>query len=224
MCRNKIISFVKSGIILYAIGISNAFAEYEPNDNYSSLVLSYQSTTFANPVCIGTIDIECHAGLSGPSVVFARQIIPNLALGLAGSYLQSNGNTSSIKSTNGSAFVQGVVGLGRRVDAGASVAVLSSQIELCSSSPDSCASTSDTGTDLGVFGKVFLNDMKSLSVALSYNSISFRKSESQSVVALSLVTILARRHRLAFSVDRVRDSNGNAVSGGYGFGYSYLVY
>lgn len=224
MCSNKIISFLKSGLILYVFGISNAFAEYEPNDNYSSLVLSYQSTTFANPVCIGTIDIECHAGLAGPSVVFARQIIPNLALGLAGSYLQSNGNTSSIKSTNGSAFVQGVVGLGRRVDAGASVAVLSSKIELCSSNPDSCATTSDTGTDLGVFGKVFLNDMRSLSVGLSYNSISFRKSESQSVVALSLVTILARRHRLAFSVDRVRDSGGNAVSGGYGFGYSYLVY
>lgn len=215
---------MKSGMILYVFGISNAFAEYEPNDNYSSLVLSYQNTTFANPVCVGTVDIECHSGLSGPSVVFARQVIPNLALGLAGSYLQSNGNVSSIKSTNGSAFVQGVVGLGRRVDVGASVAVLSSKIELCSSSPDSCASTSDTGTDLGVFGKVFLNDMRSLSVGLSYNSISFRKSESQSVVALSLVTILARRHRLAFSVDRVRDSNGNAVSGGYGFGYSYLVF
>lgn len=216
--------FVKSAVILYVIGISNAFAEYEPNDNYSSLVLSYQSSTFANPVCLGTIDIECHSGLSGPSVVFARQVIPNLVLGLAGSYLQSKGNVSSIKSTNGSAFVQGVVGLGHRVDAGASVALLSSQIELCTSSPDSCASTSDTGTDLGVFGKVFLNDMRSLSVGLSYNSINFRKSESQSVVALSLVTILARRHRLAFSVDRVRDSTGNAVSGGYGFGYSYLVF
>lgn len=216
-CHKTIVHFVL-GMALCSFCMTSAFAQYEPNDNYSSLVLSFQSSNFAEPVCIGN---ECHEGVSGPAVVFARQIIPNLALGLAGSYLQSSGNTTSIKSTYGSVFVQGIAGLGSRVDVGASVAALRTTLELCSSI---CASASDNGTDLGVFGKVFLTDTRSVSVGLSYNSIYFQKSENQSIVALSLVTILARRHRLALTVDRVRDAGGNAVSGGYGFGYSYLVF
>lgn len=216
-CAKPIVQ-VSLGLLLFSFGITSALADYEPNDNYSSLVLSYQSSNFAQPICIGN---ECHQGVSGPAVVFARQLIPNLALGVAGSYLQSSGSTTSIKSSNGSVFVQGIVGLGSRVDVGASVAALRTVLELCSSV---CASTSDNGTDLGIFGKVFLTETRSVSVGLSYNAISFQKSENQSIVALSLVTILARRHRLALTVDRVRDSGGNAVSGGYGFGYSFLVY
>lgn len=221
MHNSKTILQIILGLALGILGISGALAEYEPNDNYSSLVLSYQSSSFANPVCIGN---ECHEGVAGPAVYFARQVIPNLALGVSGSYLQSSGNTSSIKSTNGSLFVQGIAGLNSKVDVGASVAALRTTLDLCSSNPGNCASTSDTGTDLGVFGKVFLNDTRSLSVALSYDTISYQKSPNQSVIVLSLVTILAKRHRLALSVDRVRDSGGNAVSGGYGFGYSYMVY
>lgn len=217
MCCNTVKQFI-IGTVFCIFGITNALAEYEPNDNYSSLVLSFQSSKFAEPVCVGN---ECHEGVSGPAVVFARQIIPNLALGVAGSYLQSGGNTSSIKSTYGSVFVQGIAGLGSRVDVGASVAALRTTLELCSGN---CASASDNGTDLGVFGKVFLTDSRSVSAGLSYHAISFQKSENQSIVTLSLVTILAKRHRLALSVDRVRDSSGNAVSGGYGFGYSYLVF
>lgn len=207
------------GAALCLLGSTTAFAQYEPNDNYSTLVLSYQSSRFAEPVCIG---LECHAGVAGPAVIYARQIIPNLALGLSGSYLQSSGNTTSIKSTNGSAFVQGIMGLGSSVDVGASVAALRTTLELCS--PSVCNTTSDNGTDVGVFGKVFLTKEKSLSVKLGYNYISLQKSENQSIVALSVVGIIARRHRLALSVDRSVNASGTSVSGGYGFGYSYLVY
>lgn len=213
------------GAVLCLLGITTALAEYEPNDNYSTLVLSYQSSRFAEPACITTgSGVECHEGVSGPAVIYARQIIPNLALGLSGSYLQSSGNISSIKSTNAAVFVQGIAGLGSSVDIGASVAALRTTLDLCASNPGVCSSTSDTGTDLGVFGKVFLNKAKSVSTTLSYNHISFQKSESQSIVALSLVAILAKRHRLAFSVDRSINASGTSVSGGYGFGYSYLVF
>lgn len=204
---------------LCLLGVTTAFAQYEPNDNYSTLVLSYQSSRFAEPVCIG---LECHDGVAGPAVIYARQIIPNLALGLSGFYLQSSGNTSSIKSTNGSVFVQGIMGLGSSVDAGASVAALRTTLELCA--PSVCSTTSDNGTDVGVFGKVFLTKEKSLSVTASYNYVSFQKSENQSIVALSVVGIIAKRHRLALSVDRSINASGTSVSGGYGFGYSYLVY
>jgi len=209
------------GIALCTLGISGALADYEPNDSYSTLILSYQSSTFATPVCIG---IECHEGLSGPAVVYARQLIPNLALGLSGSYLQSVGSSSSIKSTTGSVFVQGIAGLGRRVDIGASVAALSTTLELCASNPSVCASTPDRGTDIGVFGKVFLNDMRSVTAGLGFNYIAMQKSSNLSIVTLSLVTILAKHHRLALSVDRVRESDTNSMSGGYGFGYSYLIF
>ena len=213
------------GAALCLLGITTAFAQYEPNDNYSTLVLSYQSSRFAEPVCITTgSGLECHGGVAGPAAIYARQIIPNLALGVAGSYLQSSGNASSIKSTNGSVFVQGIAGLGSSVDVGASVAALRTALELCISNPGVCSSSSDFGTNVGVFGKVLLNQEKAVSATLRYNYINFQKSENQSIVALSLVTVLAKRHRLALSVDRSINASGTSVSGGYGFGYSYLVF
>ena len=204
-----------------SLSMASSFAEYEPNDNYSSLILGYQSSTFANKICIGS---DCHEGVGGPSLTFARQVIPNLALGFSGAYLQSTGNSTSIQATNGSLFLQGIVGLGRQVDLGASVAALSTNLQLCSTTPDVCTSTRDTGSDLGVFGKVFLNDKKSLSVGLSYNTIRFQKTSNQSVIGLSFVAIVAQHHRFDLSLDRVRDADGNAVSGGSTFGYSFLVY
>ena len=54
------------GAALCLLGITNALAQYEPNDNYSTLVLSYQSSRFAEPVCIG---LECHSGVAGPAAI-----------------------------------------------------------------------------------------------------------------------------------------------------------
>jgi len=143
---------------------------------------------------------------------------------LAGSYLQSSGSSSTINSTNGAVFAEVIAGLGSSADVGLYVAMLGTTMQKCQLNPNSCTSTSDSGNDLGVFGKVFLNDMRSLSVGLSYDVISYKNSPNQSVVVLSLVTILARHHRLALSLDRVRDSDGNPLSGGYGLAYSYLVF
>lgn len=221
MLRKKNLSRLILGSALGLLGMANAQADYEPNDNYSTFVLSYQQSNFADPVCIGA---ECHEGVSGPAAVFSRQIMPNLALGLSGSYLQSNGSISSIKSTNGSVFVLGIAGLNSRVDVGASLAALGTNLELCATSPSACTSSSDTGSGLGIFGKVFLNQAKSLSTTLSYDSINFDKAPNKAIVALSLVAVLARRHRLALSFDKTLDASGRPVSGGYGLGYSYLVF
>lgn len=207
-------------MVLAVPGLSSARAAYEPNDNYSSLIIAYQSTTFANPVCIGT---ECHDGIGGPAVVYARQLfVPQFALGASGSYLTSTGNTSSIKSTSGSVFVEGIAGLGKRVDVGGIFALLGNTLELCSAT--ACTTTPDRGNDVAVFGKVFLDDIRSVTVGLRYDFVTYEKASNQSIITLSLVTILAQHHKLAFSVDSVRDTNGNAVSGGYGFGYSYLIF
>lgn len=215
MCKIRAIA----GMALCALGISSAHALDEPNDNYSSLILSLRSQSFSDPVCIGN---ECHTGWAGPAAVFSQQVIPNLALGLSGSYLQSSGAYSSITSTGISAFVEAIAGVGSSVDVGASVAALDSKVEMSSSNPAFSSSVHDTGNDVGVFGKVFLTDTRSVSVTLSYDAISYQKASSQSVVGVSLVTIMAKHHRFALSVDRVRDSSGKLVSGGAGFGYSYL--
>lgn len=215
MCKIKIIT----GMALCALNISSAYALDEPNDNYSSLVLAFRSQSFSAPVCIGN---ECHTGLAGPAAVFSQQVIPNLALGLSGSYLQSSGAFSSITSTGIAVFVEAIAGVGSSVDVGASVAALDSKVEMSSSNPAFSSSVHDTGNDVGVFGKVFLTDTRSVSVTLSYDAISYQKAGPQSVVGVSLVTIVAKRHRFALSVDKVRDSSGNLVSGGTGFGYSYL--
>lgn len=222
MSEKKSILQMLLGLSLCASGLANAQAAYEPNDNYSSLILAYQSSTFSSPVCIGA---ECHEGVGGLAVVYTRQLfVPHFALGASGSYLTSTGNTSSIKSSSGSVFVEGLAGLGKRVDVGAIVAALSTTLELCSTTPSVCNSTPDRGTDVAVFGKVFLNDIRSVTVGLRYDYIAYEKASNQSIITLSLVTIFAQHHKLAFSVDRVRDANGNAVSGGYGFGYSYLIF
>lgn len=210
---------VITGMTLCVLSISSAHALDEPNDNYSSLILSLRSQSFSDPVCIGN---ECHTGWAGPAAVFSQQVIPNLALGLSGSYLQSSGAFSSITSTGISVFMEAIAGVGSSVDVGASVAALDSKVEMSSSNPAFSSSVHDTGNDVGVFGKVFLTDTRSVSVTLSYDAISYQKSGPQSVVGVSLVTIMAKHHRFALSVDKVRDSSGKLVSGGAGFGYSYL--
>lgn len=198
-----------------------AHAAYEPNDNYSTLVVSYQRSTFANPLCIGS---ECHEGVAGPSAVYARQLLPNFAAGLSGAYLQSSARTSTLKSTYVSGFAQVMVGLGRIFDVGASFSVLGTSFEACNTLTAICTTAEDYGNDIGVFGKMFLTDTRSVSLTLSYDTIMLHNAPNQSVAALSLLTIVAKQHRFRFSLDRVYDSSGNPVSGGAGLGYSFMVF
>ena len=143
---------------------------------------------------------------------------------MSGSQLQSAGRSSSIKETDVSAFLQAIAGMGPRFDIGASVAALNTSTDLCSQITNSCVNASDNGANIGVFGKVFLNENKSVNVTLGYNTVSFQKSSNQNIIGLTLVTILAKHHRVSVSTSRVRDSNGNDLSGGFGLSYSYLLY
>jgi hypothetical protein len=197
--------------------ISGALAVDDPNANYSSLIVSYRSITFANPVCIGS---ECHSGVAGPSAVFSHQLVPNFALGISGSAMRSDGNTSTLKSSFNSVFMEFVAGIGHSVDVGASVAALRTSVESCTTNPTACTATDDTGRDLGVFTTFFLNDASSIS--LNYDSLAYQNASDQSVIGLSLTSILATHHRLSFSADQIQNAGGKAISGGYGFGYSHL--
>lgn len=217
MCFHRVVFQTMLGAVLSLLGISGAQAIDDPNANYSSLIVSFRGITFANPVCIG---IECHSGVSGPALVFSHQLAPNLALGLSGSSLQSGGTSSTLKSSASSVFAEVVAGIGSSVDVGASVAALRSSVESCTINPAACTATDDTGRDLGVFATLFLNGASSIS--LSYDSIAYQNAPDQSVIGLALVSVLAKHHRLSFSADQIQNAGGKAVSGGYGFGYSYL--
>lgn len=220
MLNAKIAFQLIFGLALCTLAIPSARAEYEPNDNYSTFVVSFQTSKYSTPVNIGG---ELHDTLSGPAILYAKQAIPNLALGMAGSQLRSSGRSSSIKASNISAFLQLLAGVGTTADVGTSVAVLSTSTEYCTSIPNACTSASDNGTDIGVFGKVFLADNHSLSLTLSYNALFYQKASNQSVIGLTLVTILAKKHRLSLAVNSVRDSGGSEVSGGMGLSYSYVL-
>lgn len=161
-------------------------------------------------------------GAIRPGGAFSHQVIHSLVLGFSGSDLQSSGNTSTLKLSGSSLFVEVVAGIGQSVDIGAAVAALKSSVQTCLLNPTVCASVDDTGSDLGVFGMVYLDQGKSTSVTLSYDSISYQKSTPQSIIGVSFVTVLAEHLRLALSADTTQDSSGKSVSGGYGFGYSYL--
>lgn len=219
MCSHKTLLPMILGGVFCVSAMSGALAVEDPNGDYSSLVLSYRNSTFATPLCVGN---ECHSGVAGPSITFSHQLIPNFAFGLSGSSLQSKGVTSTVESSGGAVFLEGIAGIGSFVDVGAIVAVLSSSTQICTTNPSVCASTDDTGTDAGIFGMAFLDEMKSVSITLGYDSIQYQKSADQSVVSFSLVTILAEHHRLAFSADRSQYANGNRISDGFGFGYSYI--
>lgn len=208
------------GVFVFVNAMSAAVAQIEPNSSYSSFYLSYSTTTFANPVCIGN---ECHTGVSGPALAYSYQFVPNLAVGVSGSSAQSLGNSSSLKLTGGSIFVEAVMGVGSYMDIGAIASPLFTTLEKCSTLTSACTSTDNAGTDIGVFGKFFISEHKATSIELGYDAVSYQNSPGQlSIIGISLVTVLAEHHRLALSASHARDSNGNATSDNFGYGYSYL--
>jgi hypothetical protein len=221
MIIRNIFHAINLAAALAILTTSNAWALDKPNANYSSLVVSFQSTKFESPECLSN---ECHTGVSGPTGVYSQQLVPNFALGVSGSYQQSKGSTSSITSTGTSVFMKGIAGIGTSFDVGVVVAALNTSLSYCSTSPDSCFSTRDTGTDLGVFGTVFLDRDKAYSIGLSYDAIRYQNSANQSIVGLNFVAVMAKHHRLALSTYQTRNDSGGAVSAGYGLGYSYLVF
>lgn len=219
MSRHKTFPPILCAAICCACCTSGALALDDPNGNYSSLVLSYRNMTFADPVCVAT---ECHTGVAGPAAVFSRQIAPNLAWGLSGSYLQSNGNVSSLKSSSGSVFLLAVAGIGPATDVGITVAALRYSTEICTVNPGLCTLNDDSGRDIGAFWTLFLSDV--LSMSLNYDSASYQYSANQSNAGLSMVAVLAEHHRLSFAANKTLERSGRPLSNGieYGFGYSYL--
>lgn len=212
---------VLSGIsVILACTLNVAYAQGTPNGSYSAFSLSYRNTTLSTPICVAN---ECHSALAGPSMLYAYQLMPNLVLGAALSSVQSTGSSSTLKSTSNSFFIESVAGLGSYADVGVLLAPLATSLQACSTLIPSCTVTNDSGIDIGVFGKVFLDETQRNSIELSYDSVSYQRSATQTfIIGLSLVTVLGDHHRFSLAAEQIQDSNGNNTSNNLGYGYSYL--
>lgn len=213
-------SSIGTGIILFLFSISSALADGEPNGNYTYAGVSVNSTTFATPVCVGT---ECHKGLGGLGLDVSYQIIPNIAILLNSGASQSTGNQYTLKSSGGGLFVALIAGVGSVADVAVILGSISSTSQICTTSSNVCSSYSDTGTDVGLYGKLWLNEDKNFNVGLGFENYSYSKSTTKYTTAVfSLAAIPADNHEFDLSVSNTNDSNGKAVSSGVSLGYKYL--
>lgn len=209
-------------IVLLLLSNSSALAleNGEPNGNYSAIGISIIKSTFETPLCVGN---ECHTGLGGVGLNLSYQIIPNIVVGLTSGSASSEGNTSTLTSTGGGLYVGFVAGLGSAVDVGAAIGSLSSTSKICLTSSSVCNEVSDSGTDFGLFGKVWLDQKKIVNIGISYDNYSYSNSNKKySSVGLSLAIIPAENHEFDLSTSSTKDSQSNAVSTGVMLGYKYL--
>lgn len=211
---------VGTGIFLFALSVSTALADAEPNGNYSYAEISLGKSTFANPICIGT---ECHTGLGGLGLDVAYQVIPNIAISLNSGASQSTGSQYTLKSSGGGLYIAFIAGIGSALDVAAILGSLSSTTQVCTTSSNVCSSASDTGSDFGLYGKLWLNESKNINVGLGFENYSYSKSTTKYTTAvLSMSAIPADNHEFDFTVSNTKDSNGQAVSSAVSLGYKYL--
>lgn len=217
MVGNKIIYQVIISTVLCVFSIANGYAQGigEPNGKYSSIGVAFISNTPENPLCIGT---DCHKELMGAEFGLSYQVIPNLVIGLSSASAQSNHSNSNISATSGELYLGLVVGIGAVVDVGAKFGSFSSTTKVCTMSPSTCSSGDDTGSDLGLFGRVWIDPQKTVDIGLSYN----KSSTKYSTWAIGITKLILEHHELNASTYKTVDSNGFNASSGYSLGYSYL--
>jgi hypothetical protein len=161
--------------------------------------------------------------MSGLSLDFAYQIIPNVAVSLVSSSGQVVGNIGTLKSSGSGLYIAFIAGIGQIIDVAAAFGSLSSTAQLCSNSSNVCSSVSDTGSDFSLFGKLWLNENKNFNVGLGFDNYSYSKSTTKYTTAIiSISAIPADNHEFDLSLSNTNDSNGKAVSSGVSLEYKYL--
>lgn len=208
------------GLLLSISITSTVMADGEPNGNYTYAGVSIFSTTFAKPLCIGT---ECHPGLGGAAIDMQFQAIPNIAISISGAAAQSTGSQYTIKSSAGGVSVAFIAGLGTYVDVAAILGSVSSQAKICTTASNVCTSATDSGSQFGLAGKVWLNENKNINIGLSFSSAKYSKSTNNtSTAAFSLALIPSENHEFDIVSSSTSDNYGYALSSDFSVGYRYL--
>jgi len=211
----KMLAAMALGVVAVSATAQEGFA---PNGNYSSVGFSLFRTKYANDVCIPFGD--CHSGYGGLGLNVSYQFIPNLIVGLNTAAGQSTGNTSTLKESQGGLFVGFVLGIGDYFDVGGLLSPITKKSESCLGSL--CVNAEDTGTQVGLFGKWWLNQDKTFNIGMNLDSYAYSKSTSKySSSALSLAYLIAGRHELSVTGSRLKDSSATDVSSTFSLGYNY---
>lgn len=203
-----------------SLGVSTALAQegFTPNGNYSSVGFSLLRTKYANDVCIPLGD--CHQGVGGLGLHVSYQAMPNLIVGLNNAAGQSTESVSTYKDSQGGLFVGFVLSVGDYFDVGGLVSPLTKKTESCLG--NLCLSAEDTGTEVGLFGKWWVNDEKTINIGMNLDSYSYSKNTTKyTSSALSLAYLLAGHHELSITGARLKDANGTDVSSSSSLGYNY---
>lgn len=206
--------------LVLAVFVSPAFAQegFAPNGDYSLAGFSLNRTKYANDICVPLGD--CHQGNGGLGLHVSYQIIPNLLVGLNSASGQSTGNTSTLKESQGGLFIGFVMGVGDYFDVGGLLSPVTKKSEACLGSL--CLNSEDTGTEVGLFGKWWLNDEKTFNIGMNLDSYAYSKDTTKySSSALSLAYLLAGHHELSVTGARLRDSAGTDVNSTFSLGYNY---
>jgi len=207
-------------ILVLALLAGSALAQegYAPNGDYSLLGFSLIRTKYANDVCVPLGD--CHQGESGLGLHASYQIIPNLMVGLNSAAGQSSGNTSTLKQSQGGLFVGFVMGVGDYFDIGGLLSPLSKKSESCLGSL--CTTSEDTGTEVGLFGKWWINEEKTFNIGMNLDSYAYSNNTTRySSSALSMAYMLGGHHELSLTGARLKDSTAADVNSTFSLGYNY---
>jgi hypothetical protein len=196
-------------------------SSFKPNGNYSSLSIGAIGTTYTTPVCYGR---NCYKSLAGAQVAGYYQFdsAPNLVIGLGANAESASGTTATVTSGVGQ-FGVGLIGGFGPVDAGISYSSLSSTFSACANGSNVCTSISDTGSDFGIMGKLWLGDEKSFNIGLSLDSYSYSTSPTvYTSTGISATWLPAKHHSLSISSSSTVNQNNISISTGSALSYAYL--
>ena len=181
-----------------------------PNGNYSLIGLSLSRIHYANEKCYYS---ECRQGYGGLGVNLSYQLIPNMIIGFDNMRWQSSMTTTTIKESQGGLFVGFVMGVGSTLDIGGVISPVRKKTDSCLG--NICTNYEDTGTNVGFFGKWWLNDDKTFNVGLNLDSYFYSSSNTNSnnetkysSSALSVSYTLADHHEFSLTGARLKETSG----------------
>jgi hypothetical protein len=220
----KLIKFFAAIVLVSNATVAMAQEGMAPNGNYSSIGLSLSRTKYADAKCPY---VECHDGYGSFGLNVSYQAIPNLIVGLDSDWGQSNGNTSTLKESLGGLYVGFVMGVGSSFDIGGMLRPVTKQYASCVGSL--CVSNEESGTNVGVFGKWWVNDTKTFNIGLNLDSYRYANGSTNpngatqySSSALSVSYLLAGHHEFSLAGARTRDSAlGSDVNTSSNLTYNY---
>jgi hypothetical protein len=188
-----------------------------PNGQYTSLGVSLFRTKYANEVCLGS---ECHQGVGGLAFHLSYQALPNLILGLNSASGRSSMSGSEIKESQGGLLVGFVMGVGDYFDIGGVLSPVNKKTEQCQGAV--CVNTEESGTNVGLFGKWWMNNEKTFNLGMQLDSYAYKNGSRYSSAALSVAYLLDGHHELSATGERLKDyATGDEVSSSFSLGYQY---